>query len=1058
MPGIRLEITVDDKGTPVVREFNREVGKTGATVQQSGGSFASLASTAVKVGATVVGVTTVIKFLADSIVNAATAGIQLESALANVNTLGIRSAATQQNLRAELLQLPAILGTSTELATGLYEVLSSGVPPAKAVEFLGTAARLAQAGLASLDISTVALTKTLAAYNLPASEAGRVSDVLFKTVEVGQGSLQQFAGALPQVTQLSASMGVSLEDTANALATLSQTFRNADTAATGFRSLLQQLIQNSDKFLALGINIRQVIAEQGLLGAVKTLQQVSQGSSERLRTFINDVEGFNAALALTGPQFATLVQNQQKFQTASGSVADAVRLQAATTASAWKEFIGTIDRSVQALGPAVTGTLTVLLQASTALITNFNEQVLGIPKVVTQAKIDLEKVAPDFAATVRLLLSAPITTNPLDVATAAFRVQVAQLSPALQTAAAGFGSFNTQAARATQLLNEGLQALESSTDADFQKAASHAQVARNVQATNLALQAFDGALKEVKGTQALTTEQVQVFATTLEMSLRTAAASGLVATSTLQKGATEAADAIRDRLGQLTPGLREIVTQIEQIGQAAPIGLPPVARLLRTVDEQGRVVLRTFQELGSSRPFIAAEAAVPRVSQAIRELDAAGNSVLRTVEVFGPATEQAFARRGVPAVRMFSEALNTATDTLTTALIESGNQAGGFARTLTEVQIRAAADLGLISRHARDTALALQQAGRDGGQGLADGISAGAEAATTRLQQVESQARETARNLTVVFQQAFGDTPRQLFEQLADQRTRFANAVQTASLSGVTEPGNFEALVKQIRDSASDAIFLITERLKTFGLNADGSRIATEALTTATADLTRTTTQLTTVTTGLGQALQQTASGPVLSLGAGFVMAAAGAQLLIDRQRALLLLGTGSQITDAPGRGLPVSLGGNGGGSLGPLLVPQTPGLLVGGGGGGGGLSPADLGLNLTIPTQPGGTSLAPLRLPAARPPGLGGFPAPTGNSGVIITSAPPTAGALLTGTEQTFQGGAGDLGRGGVITGTETPNVTINVSTMALTRSGAQELASALGPALRELQRRGEL
>lgn len=1053
MPGIRLEITVDDKGTPVVRQFNQEIGKSPSIVRQSEQSFLSSGASALRFAGALTGVQLGAQAVAEALQVGVKAVVGFEAGLANVATLGIRSAETQQRLRTELLQLPAILGSSTELATGLYEVLSSGIAPTEAVKFLGQAAMLAQAGLAQLDTSTVALTKTMAAYNLPASEAGRVSDILFRTVEVGQGSLQQFAGALPQVTQLSASMGISLEDTANALATLSQTFRNADTAATGFRSLLQQLLTNGDKFLALGINIRQVISEQGLLGAVKVLQQVSQGSSERLRTFVNDVEGFNAALALTGPQFQTLVQNQEKFRNTTGSVAEAVRLQAATTASAWKEFVNTVDKSVQALGPSVTTVLTTVLKGATTVTKAINENILGIPQALDKSRIELEKIAPAVVAVLKQI------GGVLPGDTSASVTQVQSLTKEIELLRAAAKKAADQPIIGTMTfaqLGEALRRTSEWRDETVRASQAQGEAYRQVTTTNVALQAFDAALEALTKRQALTTAQINVFAGTLETSLRGAAASGLVATTTLQKGATDAADAIRDRLGQLTPGLREIVAQIERTGQAAPVGFAPVARLLREVDEQGQVTLRTFRELGGSRPFVAAEAAVPRVTQVIRELDEAGKTVLRTVEVFGPATEQAFARRGVPAVRMFSAEIEKATEAITNALIESGQQAGGFARNLTEAQIRAAADLGLISRQARDTALSLRQAGRDGGQGLAEGIDAGAESATLRLRQVEAQARETARNLKIVFQQAFGDTPRQLFEQLADQRTRFANAVQTASLSGVTEPGNFEALVQQIRNSASDAIFLITERLKTFGLNADGSRIATEALTTATADLASTTTQLTTVTTGLGQVLQQTASGPVLSLGAGFVMAAAGAQALIDRQRELLLLGAGSQITDAPGRGLPVSLGGSGG-NLGPLLVPRTPGLLVGGGGGSL-LSPADLGLNLNIPTQPGGASLVPIRIPAARPPGLGGFPSPTGNSGVTITSAPTTAGALLTGSEQTFQGGQGDLGRGGVITGTGTRNVTINVSTMALTRGGAQELASALGPALRELQRRGEL
>lgn len=1062
MPGIRLEITVDDKGTPVVRQFNQEVSKAPGMVQQTERSFSTSAASALRFAGALTGVQLGISAVSQSIQAAGRAIVNFEAGLANINTLGIRSTDTQQRLRAELLQLPAVLGTSTELATGLYEVLSSGIAPTQAVRFLGEAAMLAQAGLAQLDTSTVALTKTMAAYNLPAEQAGRVSDILFKTVEIGQGSLQQFAGALPQVTQLAASMGVSLEDTANAMATLSQTFRNADTAATGFRSLLQQLLQNSDQFLALGINIRQVIGEQGLVGAVRVLQQVSQGSSERLRTFVNDIEGFNAALALTGPQFNTLIQNQQKFQQASGSVAEALRQQSMTTAAAWREFVGTVDRTLQAFGPTVTSVLTSILKTGTQFVTDFNMQVLLIPKAVQQAKQDLDRTAPAFAQTVRELLAVPAgapLAQELDKQHAAL---VRQREALLNTS---FAQQNLTAlqAKATEELAKAFAEQDRYTAGTLSRADAERLAAESVARINTTLQAFDAALGEVNKRQALTTEQVKVYATTLENSLRAAAASGLVSTATLQKGASDAADAIRDRLGQLTPELRKIVDAIENAGKAAPIGLGPITRVLKEVDDQGRITLRTIRAFGEEgvRAFKAAEAAVPRVTQVIKEVDAQGRTTLRTIEVFGPATEAAFAKRGKAAVAVFSEEVNKATDAITQALIESGNQAGGFARRLTEAQLKSAFELGLISRQAYETALALKQAGAEGGQGFAEGVTAGTEEARGRLRQVADDARA----VSIVFRQAFGDTPRQLFEQLRDQRTRLANANQIAAAAGLTEPGNFEAYRKQIIDSANDAIYLITERLRDLGYNADGTRIMLDTLAESTTQLEQATSMLATTTTEAGTALQQQATGPVQSLGAGYVMAAMGAQALIDRQRELLALAGGSQVTDAPGRNRPVgsSVGGPGGSSLlgGPPLLVPTGGSLTGG------LSPADLGLSLTRPTQPGSLSL-PVRVPVAptleRSPLLPGFP------GGVTTTAPTSAaatggGPTLTGNEQTFQGGQGGPGRGGnivdrvpTIGGGSTRSINVTVNTMALTRGAAQDLAQNLAPALRELQRRGEI
>jgi hypothetical protein len=242
MPPVVLSIEVDDHGAiRAVQQLGSEVQRTGQQVGQSAQPLAQVAQAATQVKS---------GFLATAqsalAFGAAVGGVQLgesalagvfqavvgqvgafDAAMANVNTLGIKSADVQAQLRTQLLQLPPALGDATTLAKGLYEVLSSGIEPAKAVAFLETSANLAKAGLGQLDTATVALTKTMQAFRIPTEDASKVADLLFKSVEIGQGSLQNFAQSFPQVTQISASLGLSFLDTANALATLTQTFKSA---------------------------------------------------------------------------------------------------------------------------------------------------------------------------------------------------------------------------------------------------------------------------------------------------------------------------------------------------------------------------------------------------------------------------------------------------------------------------------------------------------------------------------------------------------------------------------------------------------------------------------------------------------------------------------------------------------------------------------------------------------------------------------------------------------------------------------------------------------------
>ena len=56
--GIRLEITVDDKGTPVVRQFAAEVGKIPGTTDTAADSTSKLAAQTTGLSSTLVNATT----------------------------------------------------------------------------------------------------------------------------------------------------------------------------------------------------------------------------------------------------------------------------------------------------------------------------------------------------------------------------------------------------------------------------------------------------------------------------------------------------------------------------------------------------------------------------------------------------------------------------------------------------------------------------------------------------------------------------------------------------------------------------------------------------------------------------------------------------------------------------------------------------------------------------------------------------------------------------------------------------------------------------------------
>ena len=129
MPPVILEILVDaDKGIVELKQFDKAVQDTTKTTQQtaqaqtqasqSTKSFASSlgasATSAVGFAGALTGIQLGMSAVSSVFQSIVSDVASFEAAMANVNTLGIRSVAVQQQLRSELLQLPSVLGSATD--------------------------------------------------------------------------------------------------------------------------------------------------------------------------------------------------------------------------------------------------------------------------------------------------------------------------------------------------------------------------------------------------------------------------------------------------------------------------------------------------------------------------------------------------------------------------------------------------------------------------------------------------------------------------------------------------------------------------------------------------------------------------------------------------------------------------------------------------------------------------------------------------------------------------------------------------------------------------------
>jgi len=200
--------------------------------------------------------------------------------------------------------------SAVDLSRGMYEILSAGVDSADAVNVLRNSAKLAAATLSSVETATDAVTTTLNSYSMSAIQAEHVSDILAKTVQLGKLRLDDLAGSLGFVLPIASQAGVSFEEVAAAIGTLTKQGLDSHKATRGLRQVINSIISPSEDAInamsGLGIAYDDLSLEAvGLRGTLTMINDAADGQIGVISSLIPNVQALNAALGLSGLQADT---------------------------------------------------------------------------------------------------------------------------------------------------------------------------------------------------------------------------------------------------------------------------------------------------------------------------------------------------------------------------------------------------------------------------------------------------------------------------------------------------------------------------------------------------------------------------------------------------------------------------------------------------------------------------------------------------------------------------------------------------------------------------------
>lgn len=333
--GVLKNLTVE------ATNFEDVLSQVGETARQSGEQLKAMASKSLLLE----NATGAIDQLRGMIKGAAEPFNSFETAMQGANTMAGKSGEDFDALKDKIVELSKNIPLAREqLANGLYQTISNGVPEDNWIAFLEQSSKAAVGGIADLG-QTVTVTSTLIKnYGLSWNQAGAIQDKIQMTAKNGVTSFEQLGQALPRVSGSASQLGVSMDELMAVFATTTGVTGNTAEVSTQLAAVLNALIKPSSEAtqaaeaMGIGFNAASVKAAGGLqnflVGLDASISQYSAKTGQLKETIYGQLFGSAEALrvlgSLTGEQKDKFAENIQAMSDSAGTIDEAYERMAST--------------------------------------------------------------------------------------------------------------------------------------------------------------------------------------------------------------------------------------------------------------------------------------------------------------------------------------------------------------------------------------------------------------------------------------------------------------------------------------------------------------------------------------------------------------------------------------------------------------------------------------------------------------------------------------------------------------------------------------------------------
>lgn len=331
------------------------------------------------------------------------------ASMASANTMAGKSGEDFAKLKDQVAELSHTIPIARdELANGLYQVVSNGVPEDNWIAFLNKSARASVSGLADLG-ETVKVTSTIIKnYGLDWEDAESIQDKIQLTAKNGVTSFEQLAQALPRVTSQASTLGVSIDELMATFSTLTGVSGNTAEVSTQLAAIFTALIKPSSEAaemaqqMGIQFDAASIKAaggmEQFLQQLGKSVREYSKSSGvleqEVYGKLFGSAESLRALTPLMGNLSDKFSENVNAMKDSTGTIDNAFDIMASTGAAKLQmlnnkfgEFTDFIQSSVGNMlpylnfGSQLTVTISSVAQLAVAMKT------LGVTSKVTSLAV-----------------------------------------------------------------------------------------------------------------------------------------------------------------------------------------------------------------------------------------------------------------------------------------------------------------------------------------------------------------------------------------------------------------------------------------------------------------------------------------------------------------------------------------------------------------------------------------------------------------------------------------------------------------------------------------------